>query len=138
MTDEQIAMFRHSEIQALLRERRRAEERKAVSRHDHNEAAGTKEGELEDDQDTPAPWHELPQPVSGVEHLDAATSKAKRQKAGRKKRGDHKQPLKPDLRKRTWDRVDRGLESLDYGEEDNAAQALQAAPQRRKISYEDV
>lgn len=137
LTDEQIAMFRHSEIQALLRERRHAGENKETPARDNDQEAGVEEGELEDDQDTPVAEPELERPASKVEARYASKGNTKRQKGEQRKGRGHKQPPKPDLRKRTWDKVDRGLQSLDYGEEEAAA-ALPAALQRRRISYEDV
>lgn len=132
-------MFRHSEIQALLRERRHAEENKATpARDDDDQAAEAEEGELEDAEDAPAPEPERPRPAPKVGTRNASTGNTRRQKAEQRKGRGHKQPPKPDLRKRTWDKVDRGLQSLDYGDEEEGAAALPAASRRRKISYEDV
>jgi hypothetical protein len=138
LTDEQIAMFRHSEIQALLRERRHAEESKATSTRDEEQIAEAEEGELEDDQDEAAPEPELLQLPSKIEVRNVSKGNTKLRKAERKKGKGHKQPPKPDLRKRTWDKVDRGLQSLEYGDEMEGASALPAAAQRRRITYEDV
>jgi hypothetical protein len=138
LTDEQIAMFRHSEIQALLREKRHAEENKATPTRRDNQATKAEEGELEDNQHVPAPEPEQPRPASNVEARNASSGNAKHQKAEQRKGRGHKQPPKPDLRKRTWDKVDRGLQSLDYGEEEDKAATLPASSQRRRISYEDV
>jgi hypothetical protein len=131
-------MFRHSEIQALLKERRHAQEDKATTVPDSNQASEAEEGELEDDQDVPPPEPEQALPVSRFEKVNASNGNAKQKKAGQKKKGGSKQPPKPDLRKRTWDRVDSGLVTLDYGEEDDGALAFPAASQRRRISYDDV
>jgi hypothetical protein len=138
LTDEQIAMFRHSEIQALLRERRHAEENKATHARDDEQAGEVEEGELEDDQEAPAPEPEQPRPAANLGPQNGGSGNTKRQKGEQRKGRGHKQPPKPDLRKRTWDKVDRGLQSLDYGEEEDATAAMPAAPQRRRISYEDV
>jgi len=48
----------------------------------------------------------------------------------------YKRNIKPDLRKRTWDKVETGLEGLDYDEGDSASQPAHTA-QRRKITYDD-
>jgi hypothetical protein len=129
-------MFRHSEIQVLLRERRHAEENKATPARDDDQSAEVEEGKLEDAEDAPEP--ERPRPAPIVEARNASTGNTRRRKAEQRKGRGHKQPPKPDLRKRTWDKVDRGLQSLDYGDEEEGAAALPAASQRRKISYEDV
>jgi len=131
-------MFRHSEIQALLRERRHAEESKATSTRDEEQIAEAEEGELEDDQVEGAPEPELLQLASKIEVRNVSQGNTKLRKAERKKGKGHKQPPKPDLRKRTWDKVDRGLQSLEYGDEAEGASALPAAAQRRRITYEDV
>jgi len=139
LTDEQIAMFRHSEIQALLRERRHAKENKATPALEHTEGPETEEGELNNDQNLPAQEPEPARRAVKDGPQNDGTGNAKRLKANQRKWKDHKQPPKPDLRKRTWDKVDRGLQSLDYGEEDGGDAAAQpAASQRRRISYEDV
>ena len=55
-----------------------------------------------------------------------------------KQLGFFKQNVKPDLRKRTWDKVDTGLGSLDYDEDEGAAKRAPTKPaQRRRISYDD-
>ncbi|KAJ3495570.1 hypothetical protein NLG97_g3303 [Lecanicillium saksenae] len=93
LTDEQIEIFRHSE----LRELERAKE-KASAKH------STSGNSSED-----------PEIASGQPSLSAA-SKPRDGKRG-KKRPTNKQTRrepKPDLRKRTWDVVEAGLDSLDY------------------------
>lgn len=88
LTDAQIEIFRHSE----LRELRRQQEKQAQSKSD-----ATAKG-----ADTVSPHG------SG----DAAVSRSKKKK--KKKSKAVKQEPKPDLRKRTWDVVEAGLDSLDY------------------------
>lgn len=54
--------------------------------------------------------------VQGDEPGQAPASsgnKRKRKRKGKNGNGKYKEP-KPDLRKRTWDVVERGLDSLDY------------------------
>lgn len=125
LTDEQIAMFRHSEMQAL----RRAEEDAAASGHatsivtpSSNKAAhqeqASEPGELPSEDDIPS-------------ETKAAGKKKKRRRAkGRI------EPEKPDLRKRTWDVVDSGLASLDYGDEPESS-TVSRPTQRRHITYDD-
>jgi hypothetical protein len=103
-----------------------------------DQVAEVEEGELEDDQDMPVTEPKQPTPAAKLGHQDNGSGNPKRQKREQRKAKGHKQPPKPDLRKRTWDKVDRGLQSLDYGEEEDIATALPTASQRRKISYEDV
>lgn len=65
-------------------------------------------------------------------------SKKEKKMLKAKKMGYFKQHVKPDLRKRTWDKVDSGLGSLDYDEEEGAERAKQSRPaRRRQISYDD-
>lgn len=138
LTDEQIAMFRHSEIQAILRARRHAAEL------DENilpeiQAPNNEEGEIEEDSTKPDEKSISPRLNSKpAYHTDGRTSNAKGQKRHKKRgAGILKQSIKPDLRKRTWDIVDTGLESLDYGEGPGGKDPG-VAPRRRRISYEDM
>jgi hypothetical protein len=154
LTDEQIAIFRHSEIQAILREQRHEEEAKE---------------EEEIDDSPPAPVQELTRPIIGpmMERADfedgelednltkTATpsltndkmptekkpkKKKKSQKAHQrdpKVKGFFKQNVKPDLRKRTWDKVDQGVEGLEYDEIIREAADMPSITKRRQISYDD-
>ncbi|KAE8451068.1 hypothetical protein EG329_004740 [Mollisiaceae sp. DMI_Dod_QoI] len=153
LTDQQIAIFRHSEIQAILRERRHAAEA-----NDSDQIEGTDpiigpvqaekrsndpvlkpvfdEGELEDgelgDDTTGSPTTTS---QSSSNKRPFSKKKAKQAERG-KQRGYFKQNVKPDLRKRTWDMVDQGLGGLDYDMGVSTA-APTHAPQRRQISYDD-
>ncbi|ETS00620.1 hypothetical protein M419DRAFT_82975 [Trichoderma reesei RUT C-30] len=93
LTDEQIAIFRHSE----LRELRRQQEKQA----------GSKAPERPQDASANDRGTASPQDSGG-----AVGSQGKKRK--RKKSKAVKQEPKPDLRKRTWDVVEAGLDSLDY------------------------
>ncbi len=123
LTDEQIAIFRHSELEAL----RRARESSSGTKHTKEDAVhDLSEGEVSSPTPTAA----------------ASAKKSKKRKRGKAKNhnthhNQSKQGGEPiDLRKRTWDVVDTGLATLDYGEEDN--QPVEArAIQRRHISYDD-
>ena len=137
-------MFRHSEIQALLRERRHAEEtgKSTFEAGLSQVSAGTEseDGELKDSI-----------PLKNTEHLESpkqvalqheAEGIAKVMTSGKKKwqqqkKSNFRQYAKPDLRKRTWDKVELGLGSLDYGEENNSV-AMPTVQQRKRISYDDV
>ncbi|OAQ99697.1 hypothetical protein LLEC1_03522 [Akanthomyces lecanii] len=91
LTDEQIEIFRHSE----LRELERAKE-KASKLHQSKHSSGE-------------PGTASSQPNS------TATNKPRDRKNGRKRSTKQgKREPKPDLRKRTWDVVEAGLDSLDY------------------------
>jgi hypothetical protein len=94
LTDEEIQIFRHSELEAL---RRRQEKL--------SESAGSKSAAAAlHDRDSPHGMTE----ASGS---DTAKGKAKKKKKNAKRM---KPEPKPDLRKRTWDVVEAGLDTLDY------------------------
>ncbi|KAL6892682.1 hypothetical protein HDV57DRAFT_192691 [Trichoderma longibrachiatum] len=93
LTDAQIAIFRHSEI----RELRRQQEKQA----------GSKAPELPQDVSAKDMGTASPQDGGGTVGSQSKKRKRKKPKAV-------KQEPKPDLRKRTWDVVEAGLDSLDY------------------------
>lgn len=136
LTDAQIAIFRHSEIQTLLREQRRAAEAKAEHRTEEASAAEAHQGDSEDEgataEDTSSNYTS---PAVSNEQQPSNRKTRKAQVA--KQKGYFKQKIKPDLRKRTWDKVDSGMESLDYDDQDNSAHTASKTSQRRKISYDD-
>jgi hypothetical protein len=158
LTDEQIAIFRHSEIEASLRDRRHAVEAKADA-YESSVATPTdterdikmttfveanefsvdlEDGELEDDESI----SQVPTPASS-QHQNNKKNKRKNKngKKGQQRppqpKGFFKQNVKPDLRKRTWDVVEAGLGNLDYDEENSGRSAPTHAAQRRRISYDD-
>lgn len=96
LTDEQIEIFRHSELQALARQHER--EGHSVTSDPHQKPAG----------------HSVN--LTASEHAtteledERQLNKAKRKKGGKRQKTEPK----PDLRKRTWDVVEKGLDSLDY------------------------
>ncbi|KAJ2903433.1 hypothetical protein MKZ38_009918 [Zalerion maritima] len=92
LTDEQIAIFRHSEIEALRRVQDRQEG--FASTPTHNEKSNHSLGAVTLSQDG--------------QH---SSSRSKKSKSKNKQR--QREP-KPDLRKRTWDVVEPGLDSLEY------------------------
>lgn len=127
LTDEQIAMFRHSELQALDRAREKAHEIKINTHHDGlSPVPKAEDGEVfEEGNDA---------------QISAAMSKKK--KKSKKKRGSGKGSTKPwspdpERRKRTWDVVETGLDGLDYGETGTSGSPVEHVAQRRRITYND-
>ena len=131
-----------------MRERRYAQE----ARHDRSgtpisvpEAGELEAGELMDDMPSTRDrkGYSVAEEAENLTH-DASSRRAK-QKTGRKakkaeqarQKGWFKQNVKPDLRKRTWDKFDAGLENLDYEDESGAATVQHPVSQRRRISYDD-
>ena len=97
LTDEQIEIFRHSELQGLFRENRRA------ARKGNDKQASEAEIPacvLADELSSGVPESTLP----------STFKSSKRKRKGPKNKAEPK----PDLRKRTWDVVEAGLDSLDY------------------------
>lgn len=128
LTDEQIAMFRHSEYQALERARERE-----ISRRRNSSSPILAENEDGQSEDVEAIGEEI--------HRSFAGTKKKKNK-NKKKRGSgnsNKQRTEPviDLRKRTWDVVEQGVDSLDYDEMENAGTPTEHVTRRRKITYDD-
>jgi hypothetical protein len=117
LTDEQIAIFRHSELEALRRSRELTKIRKATA----PETEAGEDGELSEGE------------LSSSAPAAAAKKKKKKRRRGKNK-GEEEQV---DLRKRTWDVVEAGLATLDYGEEENEQPTEGNASQRRRISYDD-
>jgi hypothetical protein len=97
LTDEQIEIFRHSELEAL----RRAQERSKSSAAAGATATDSEEHNDDDTSGTRCSTDQLP----------SGSDKKKKKKRGSKR--PRAEP-KPDLRKRTWDVVDAGLDTLDY------------------------
>ena len=96
LTDEQIRIFRHSEIESMRRKQAKKHAKKVSE--DPNEVEG---------QDIPSDHDKMGE----VKPLSAVTPSQKKKKGPTQSR--LKEP-KPDLRKRTWDVVDKGLDTLDY------------------------
>ena len=70
-----------------------------------------------------------------VEVQSAAANSGKKTNA--KKKWKSRGNTKPDLRKRTWDVVETGLDSLDYGETEDTNSEAPKAAQRRRLTYGD-
>lgn len=92
LTDEQIEIFRHSELRELERQRERQAQGKS----------GTPRDVSLNEAHTASP------------HGPGASTSSRSKKKKKKKPKAVKQEPKPDLRKRTWDVVEAGLDSLDY------------------------
>ncbi|KFY05053.1 hypothetical protein O988_00311 [Pseudogymnoascus sp. VKM F-3808] len=137
LTDEQIAMFRHTELETLAREKRRSDEAKA----DKADRALELEQDIAKDprsQDTPLAGTQASN-VPLVPSEAGPSLQTKPRTEDKKKKSHFKRNIKPDLRKRTWDRVDHGLETLDYEEDiGRPSPKRNAGPQRRTISYDDT
>ena len=145
LTDEQVAIFRHSEIEALLRAQRYAQESKDSRETSANSLLTgilvIEDGELENDKSATC-INEKSNLGSG--HPDQKARKkacmmnTKHRKAQyAKERGFFKQKIKPDLRKRTWDKVEAGMDSLMYDEDGSGSTMTEVDSQRRRISYDD-
>jgi hypothetical protein len=120
LTDEQIAIFRHSELEALRRARESSNSGKTTTMKPEEDAAHHMS---EDGEVSSAP--------------SATAKQSKKRKRGKSKKNKTNNGVEPiDLRKRTWDVVDKGLATLDYGEENNEPVEASAI-QRRRISYDD-
>lgn len=137
LTDAQIAIFRHSEIQTLLRERRHAAEASAEAegRELSLDPAADKE-EAEDGELINEDTNKSSAAPSISNEQQPLSRKARKAEQARQK-GYFKQKIKPDLRKRTWDKVDTGMGSLDYDDQSSGSPAASSMSQRRKISYDD-
>lgn len=143
LTDEQIAIFRHSEIEAILRARRHAEEMKdgddgaLPTPQSLDEGAPTEdkeEGEMEDGEVE----NNAPAPKKGQKKRGKLSEKRQQKAQHARDKGWYKKNIKPDLRKRTWDMVEDGGGDLQYDEEEGgSASVAPSAPQRRRISYDD-
>ncbi|KAI0109061.1 hypothetical protein GGR51DRAFT_558420 [Nemania sp. FL0031] len=152
LTDDQIAIFRHSELEAL----RRAERMALKSEQTKNAESGT-DTPREEATHTPT-GNETPLPDSdamddvaeGSEDGEIETEKPvltkaelrrqKKLRARQRRRENQKfQPeKKPDLRKRTWDVVEAGMDSLYYDDtEMSQGHGSASTTQRKQISYDD-
>ncbi|KFY33921.1 hypothetical protein V494_07207 [Pseudogymnoascus sp. VKM F-4513 (FW-928)] len=138
LTDEQIAMFRHTEIETLLREKRKSDEAKADKAE---RALGLEQETVGDSEPHDASLAGTQASRASVTPLEAGPLAQTKSSTDdpKKKKSHFKRNIKPDLRKRTWDQVDHGLETLDYEEDvGRPSPKRNAGPQRRTISYDDV
>ncbi|KAJ8066043.1 hypothetical protein OCU04_005136 [Sclerotinia nivalis] len=142
LTDEQIAIFRHSEIQAILRERRHAaESNETVDEQTTSEIPNIDHVEAEEEDGEVAENFSHPEPIGPVRPKKKSKKELKKIRKAQeaKEKGWFKQNVKPDLRKRTWDKVEKSIGSLAYDDDEGGgnSHASSSAPQRRKISYDD-
>ncbi|KAM0440975.1 hypothetical protein ACHAPT_000279 [Fusarium lateritium] len=100
LTDEQIEIFRHSELEALRKKQAKQSDTKTV-------ASSDEPMDLSDDSPAPA----QPEAASSTLPTSFQSNKKRKKKKGPKRA---RPEPKPDLRKRTWDIVDKGLDSLNY------------------------
>ncbi|KAI1334390.1 hypothetical protein F5Y15DRAFT_291660 [Xylariaceae sp. FL0016] len=156
LTDEQIAIFRHSELEGL----RRADAR--ISKHKVESATLFQEAK---EQDAVTSTHEeATNNVEESEHerkardgvaeasedgeIETERPQLTKSQLNRKKRKRAKQKhrenkkfcpeKKPDLRKRTWDIVETGMDTLDYDDaEKSRGSGTISARKRDLISYDD-
>lgn len=100
LTDEQIEIFRHSELEALRKEKEKGKQlnAKAESRMGERMDLGDDSSALSQAEGTPS----------------ALPTSFQSNKKRKRKKGSKRPEPKPDLRKRTWDVVDKGLDSLEY------------------------
>jgi hypothetical protein len=152
LTDEQIAIFRHSELEAL----RRAELKASSSENAGNAQPGTDTISNEalpmslEPIDSPSNSDAVEVAPEGSEDGEIETEKPvltkselrrqKKLRARQRRRENNKfQPeKKPDLRKRTWDVVEAGMDSLHYDDlEMSQGQGTASTAQRKQISYDD-
>ncbi|KAK1757435.1 hypothetical protein QBC47DRAFT_442317 [Echria macrotheca] len=122
LTDEQIAIFRHSEVEQLRRRQEKAVEQGGEG---GDEGEGSEEGEVST-------------PVSGEGRGNGNGRKKRRRKKKKGKGEDLGEVV--DLRKRTWDVVAEGLGSLDYGEEEGGRRTREGGGEgigRRVVCYDD-
>lgn len=127
LTDEQIAIFRHSELERLRKERESRKIRKqTVPDMEEGELSEEEEGELSDS--TP--------PAAAVTAPVAKKKKWKRKKRKNDNRNGDNDDEPIDLRKRTWDKVEAGLATLDYDEGEGEVME-RGGEKRRRIDYGD-
>ncbi|TQS38505.1 hypothetical protein Golomagni_00988 [Golovinomyces magnicellulatus] len=130
LTDEQIAIFRHSE---LFREELRSKSKRF---EDNDSSSKTETGSkglkpIKNDQD------QIDSTQTTVQNEKPLTKRA-RKALKAKQKGYFRHIIKPDLRKRTWDKVDAGLGCLDYDDSPNKSAAdATPPPQRRRVTYDD-
>lgn len=129
LTDEQIAMFRHSELQAL----QRAQEKGQAPRRPNSSSSVPMDLEEDEEEDGEI------QDEDGVQSVAASKKKKKNEKKKRGSGNSSKKQWEPDpeRRKRTWDVVETGLDALAYDDMEQSGSASEHRAQRRRITYDD-
>ncbi|KAJ8121052.1 hypothetical protein ONZ43_g2401 [Nemania bipapillata] len=152
LTDEQIAIFRHSELEAM----RRAERLNLEPENTNNTKPGSDRASIEaihtpmgnggslansDAMDDAAEGSEDGEIETEKPVLTKAELRRQKKLRSRQRRRENQkfQPeKKPDLRKRTWDVVEAGMDSLHYDDlEMSHGHGSASATQRKQISYDD-
>jgi len=128
LTDEQIAIFRHSELEALRRQNESSKVAKPVSAEGRADAheqrgLGSQEEQLSDGE------------ISAAALPSAPKKKKKKNNKRRNNKRNEGEPI--DLRKRTWDVVEQGLATLDYEDDASEKTTQISAAKRQRISYDD-
>ncbi|KAI6250966.1 hypothetical protein HI914_00086 [Erysiphe necator] len=132
LTDEQIAIFRHSELHRSVRFKQLSTEKQTSNLHAQSKDT-ISSIEIDDSQTMETI---ICTPIK-VQNERPLTNKA-RKALKAKQKGYFRQAIKPDLRKRTWDKVELGLESLDYDESQNNSISRGAkSARRRQITYDE-
>jgi hypothetical protein len=152
LTDEQIAIFRHSELEALRRAEMKAPKPETAEIFQPGiDPPGGDDGktpiEIADCLTDPNAMDDV---ADGSEEGEIETEKPALTKAEirrqkklrarqRRKESQKFQPeKKPDLRKRTWDVVEAGMDSLHYDDLGmSQAYGATSTTQRKQISYDD-
>jgi len=131
LTDEQIAIFRHSELEKLRRAKEAEEARASRKRSaaETSSPAAAADAPAADDG-------EIPENVSEEGEVEGPAPK-KRKKNRRKKARTRADGVVVDLRKRTWDVVETGLETLDYEEDEGGGGVPGGMLKRRRVAYDD-
>ncbi|KAK1837251.1 hypothetical protein QBC39DRAFT_336572 [Podospora conica] len=142
LTDEQIAIFRHSELEKLRREKE-AEDAKTSRKRSAAEALSPAADAVPLETVTAAAAAaaedgEIPEEGNLSEEGEVeGPAPKKRKKNRRKKARTRADGVVIDLRKRTWDVVETGLATLDYeGDEDMGGIPVNPM-QRRTVAYDD-
>lgn len=152
LTDEQIAIFRHSELEALRRAEAKTSKPETTGDAELDPSATSTEvidTPMENREDV-ATSDAVDDAAEGSEDGEIETEKPvltkaeqRRQKKlrarQRRKESQKFQPeKKPDLRKRTWDVVETGMDSLHYDDLEMAqGHGSASTSQRKQISYDD-
>lgn len=132
LTDEQIAMFRHSELQKLQRAREKAQDKPPRRRNSSSAPMDLEDGEAEEGV--------LRRDVNHSANVTKSKKSKKKKKRGSGNGNKRRKPdwePDPERRKRTWDVVETGLDGLDYGETEQAVSPAEHVAQRRRITYDD-
>ncbi|KAI3324755.1 hypothetical protein HD806DRAFT_54295 [Xylariaceae sp. AK1471] len=152
LTDEQIAIFRHSELEALRRAETKASELETPETTETaiDSTSGEKAKTPMENGDSLANSDAMDDAADGSEDGEIETEKpvltkaeVRRQKKlrarQRRKENQKFQPeKKPDLRKRTWDVVEAGMDGLHYDDLGmSQGQGSASTTQRKRISYDD-